>query len=805
MSISKFTTGETKPSSGAHRFVAMCDLHSRYKDSINNFTKKESWENIVKMYEAWPYASSEDEGGDPNFGLFKNKLNSEIERLEGILLHRDRWCKIHTYEGKTKKQRSEWSESIESAFYNHAIFPWSDRHDQIRLGVKDVVMFGKSASWWKDGSYRPICADIKSVIPDSSASPNPDTFELLFVEENYSVGELYEILAGERIGEYESGWNDDVLSEYIDNIDSDTTREIGGSLAKKGRGELSHEINDLTVKLVHAYVKEYRKVDGKSISHYIFPEDGVISTPRNSSGDNEEKRFLFSSTNSIEKMSDVIGIRTNVISRSYWEMSSFGESLFLSCKFYDNTMIKIIRAVLRNMVLFISSSDAEQQERFSGISGREVQILGPGDKIEQQRVSIDISPASNAIRQLMFDADSTLGVSIKSGSQNVKGGAITAEEAKQNAAAAASRSDSASGAFSSSDHRIVETIYRKFVSGQHEDELENECFKRFKAELQEMGVPDSAWDIKNVLISPNHLSSLSSPASRIEAARQVLSALRSNPMSKGEFEAVKEVIAALYGYDSVPRFMDDHDVIDSEFVLAGIESEVLTGPDTFEKNVAVLPTNSHITHMTVHLADLIAFIEKVSARIHTYDKSPDRMKSIILNEAAKSVESMDLKISHMLAHISVSERTKLDDTRIANLIPHWRSEIHKQRLEMQAIINFIKSKFEEMASSSSDDVMLNAKERHIMSMYEIEERHAKAMSDIKLGTNVEKANFNLDVSKARRGIELADASIDAESKRIQAEGKIAHSARKADIEISSLLEKNRVTLEKERQKIDATK
>src|SRR5690606_24554981 len=117
------------------------------------------------------------------------------------------------------------------------------------------------------------------------------------------------------------------------------------------------------------------------------------------------------------------------ISRSYWNINSFARQIYLSTAFYDKVTASIIRAAKKAMTLFIKAQNRDQVEKLINQHDGEVVIVDPDVTFENVKVQNDIRQMIEVVRSVMVQTEQGMSIGQAPGSQNVKGYAITAQEA----------------------------------------------------------------------------------------------------------------------------------------------------------------------------------------------------------------------------------------------------------------------------------------------------------------------------------------------------------------------------------------
>lgn len=758
----KLATLESAPWTGEERFTRMCDLHQRYTTLRDNHAKRVSWETVNKMYERYSYKNKGKAPDDVNFGQFKNKVDGNIGRFEDILTSRQLWCKINTYEGNDDKENAEWSRIISTEFHRYAIHPWVEKYLNIRLAVFDMVMYGKGAEWWCEKSgYMSENIPISTVYPDSNAGSDPKEFNLLFIRKRfYTVGELWMIANDEASDEF--GWDKEAVKDLIrfsnpgdNNTDAFTLMERGGH---------SPDTLDLSIEVVIAYVKEYGENAG--ITMYIMPESGYIVRDSQGEPKKAETRYLRRVPKYAECFSQILSLRTNITTRSFWNATSTAEQLYASCRLYDKMMNRMIRAVIRNTILFLKSDNVDQQERLANLTAEECQVLSQGDDILQRQIAIDITGSAQVLRQVMFDTDSSMGAKLATGSQNVKGRAVTAAEAEIQQQNAQNEVQTDVKMFMICEHAYIKELYRRFCS-MGSDDKNSKMLDKFKKKMKDNAIPDNAWSPDEVVIEPYYNAVNANPEGMARSATTVLTALSRTPQSDGEHRATWDIIAAAVGHQLADYYLPERDYVDSDTWKAGMENEAMSNPDVFQKNVMVMPRDNHFIHMTFHLADAMHSIEICGQKFQMLQQTIEESKPVVLHDISTMVISLDMKMAHMEAHIAMYSRSIQVDGRAKQAIEAFKSQMQQIRLREQAIENQLGKEMQARIQQNRQDLGMTIDLQFKQAMHEEDLRFAKAMHDVKLGANVEKATLLHDVAEQKAQQKLQSQVITDQAKAIR--------------------------------------
>jgi hypothetical protein len=233
--------------------------------------------------------------------------------------------------------------------------------------------------------------------------------------------------------------------------------------------------------------------------------------------------------------------------------------------------------------------------------------------------------------------------------------------------------------------------------------------KNFKDTLKAHAIPDEAWSIDNVVVQPYHNPSGTSTEGISGAANAIIAALSRSPQSDGEHRATWDIIAALVGPERADYYLQERDYVDSDAWKAGMENEAMSNSDVFPKNVMVMPRDNHFIHMTFHLADAMHVVETVFQKFGMVDQNQatEEAKPIVLSDIANMLISLNLKMSHMEAHIAMYSRSIETDARAKNAIDGFRAQMQQIRLREKAAENKIAAEFQARITSTKDQAIMD--------------------------------------------------------------------------------------------------
>lgn len=746
------------PYTSSNRFTSPWELYKRYtdiRDSVRD-EKAESWENFVKAYERWDY-QRKNGSTEPNHGQFFFKIEKAKATFEDLAIEREHWAKIETYEGETESESSNWSREISKYFDKFCVKPWEARIANTQHSIFDMLMFCHGIEMWKD----PYCpypesVPVDRVFPDSNASMNPEEWDICFIEKRFTLVELYDEIKDEESLELKK-WNKEAVIDLLKDASNSTTNTVDSSVIDSFRkGNISNEYADIEFVIIEAYVKEYdQEENGNRITVYTFPDIGAIKTESREIEDSLRKSdFLRCFPGYAQDHSCVFAVRNHQTHRSYWQCPSYGEMIYVACRFHDKSINKLIRGAERAIITFMTSEDANQQNRLANLDDEEVQVLNPSDDIKTQRLGVDINQLSQVLRQVMIDVEAGVGEDSIPGSQNVKGKAITASEAQIRASSSNSAQSNYIRSFIRRDTAIIKEIYKRFIElDESGDSFYEKGLKRFIKKMKQLKIPKSAYEYDNVLISSTYSLNAGSPQQKVMAANMKLQLVRQyhNSTSEGERRVIKEAIAALDSWDNVDYYLDNLGEIElSSVAKAGRENEIMNNAYLNRANVQVMSSDKHFSEIPVHLNDIEWSLNAAESLLYNIQQSPAQEVFIRLDEIADMLVGIENKSAHVLAHIELASREEQGKEK-AKVFSQKLGVFQGRQQRLGSVLKGIKEK---AIQSGGDSNMQNLEYQHKAKMFQLEEQHAATMNQVDLGKSVQKTTANLDGAEERHSQQL---------------------------------------------------
>lgn len=735
----------------------MYDLHSRYTGLKNKISNEQrlSWENYVKSYERHPYLRR-DGKVDVNFGQFKFKIDNFIDVFSDLITEREFWglfLPVDHY--PDEETRLDWAVKISTCWHDNFINTWTSRIDNIRTDLFDMAMFGIGIEWWdRLGSMYPKSVERENVFPETSASMNPEEWGLCFIKQSVSFLDLYEAIRDEEIAENE-GWNIGAVKELLLNkLAKYYPQSSPDDLMEKfRRGSLDGLNEEPTAKLLYAYVREYEPFEVKDgegvvrsgyITHYILPEDGQI-TPTENGEQTREQRYLKKFPGYCEHIGNVIALRTYQKTRKFWQAVSYAEDIYVTCSTYDKVHNRLIRAAIRKSNLHITGAGPDVEEKMRQMDDSEVVVLDSNASIAQVPIGTDITDLSQVMRQLDFDTSRYTGEPGTTGSQNVKGRAITAKEAEINLSKESQSNSTDMDMFVLQDARYITELYRRSIQAVP-GTPEHKALKRFRKKMEAYDIPKKVYDPENITVNSIFNLAAGSSASKTVVSDYILKYMSIRPSSKGEERAKRFALASVAGYSMVPYFMGtERQYEQDESQHAGLENEAFANPLLNPHNIKVSTNDNHVIHAESHITDAEAKIEHAKQFLSqlSSEETPIIIRAFVVDKATTVLLALDNNISHTLAHLELLSHDIMKKDTAAQLNQRLAPIRRVQGLLQQNI----KKSAEALMQDLQQNGYLTQEQQIKLQNMQLELEHKARMQELDLGKKVDQVEMGNQVRR----------------------------------------------------------
>jgi hypothetical protein len=623
--------------------------------------------------------------------------------------------------------------------------------------------------WCNNGAVYPENIPIEHVFPDLTAGINPKKWETLFILRRETYSTLYKKME-------DSDWNKDAIQDLLETEQNRTTNL--SEFEKLRLDTKSDETTDNTVLLCYAYVKEY---DG-TVTHYIFPEDGVIAARSKADVNPKqaEKRFLLIRKKYCDHIGQVVAIRTYHRFKQYWSGESLADNIFVTKLQGDQAMNRILRSAIRSATTYLNSNNADTQEKLQQASDQELVVLDADVKVTQTSIQSNTAELFNAVRQLDFDTARMTRDYLPAGSQNVKGRAITAEEASNQSMQAVEQKEKKTTLFIQQDQRFVEEIYRRSLKVSR-GEPEYKRLERFKKKMEYYGIPEDAYKFDNVIIQSTFSLMGGSMTARMQGTDRLVQLARIKPESEGVRRAVVEAIAAIVGYENVELYFPYKDEIEeTDARRAGMENEILDNPNLNPLNAQVLAKDNHVQDLTLHIPDIENDLTMLESLVTRHEQLPASMKAINIVKMQEHSLAIDNKFSHCLAHLQMMSY----DEGLAGYIENFQAKLTQVRAPYIALQKMIRQAIEAFGQENEDNSFMTKSMQLKLQDQANEIQYRQQLRDIGLGKSIEQAKLREISGKQKLQSNQEKAIIDLQSKKAMSQVEVDSKIKKASTDIT---------------------
>lgn len=797
--LNKVTDNNENYPGSDSRFANAVDLWDRYSDtkSSSKETLAEAGK-IINMYQRKPYLKKINGKriDEPNWGKFRAATDDYIKFFSALALDREIWCRVETYEGEMEEQSCYYSDTITSAFHKFCIKPWHEKEAEVIKCISDDCLFNRGAMIWENpiDTY-PSHVPSEDVMPDTNATTNPKSFDILFVRWRYTAIELYDIATSNRPEDL--GWNKAAIIKALRNQLSCLKSTPEDSVTEKfRRGGVPQSQRDQLINVVFCYFKEYKKKkkggrDNLRISRMIIPEDLIaMGITEHTAPSNRFAEAMCYVDYEYSCFTEVISMWTSNIERAFYSKESFAWQIYLGCKFYDNTMNSIIRGFRRSMRLYLKTSNESTRKKILAQDAEaEVVTFGADDDIAQFNVRQDMSAGGELLRNVTNSISSFSPNDFQGTQSSPKGYPITKGEAQILAAELDDSKAVSIKLFISANRMFVNELYRRFVSSTSGCDT-HKNFQRFKKYLKSKDIPDSAWKFDEVEVYPRFNQFAGKASTNYATAKGLLEAAQIKPASKAEEKAKRDVIAALIGESNVYDYMDLGVQIENEIMIVGQENEALDNPAANPANIPVTPTDNHMLHIMGHLQDYVYKMNAASQLLKNAGTLSSPRKIILVEKAAEMINAQDAKGGHIEAHLQMlaTDETKADE------LKEFMGQFNAARIQQDQLANMIAQYQQSMEQDQSTMIAQDMDLQHKARMNELDYNHTKAMNNLGLEKAGSQAIARQEATKANQELKAQGKAEDMSAKREAQNQEIEHQRQKGSIE-----------LQKEQVKLAATK
>lgn len=730
MAIADETIGpnQERAPGAENRFAKMSDLHLRYTVSKDRMREKmEKWRNYWQSYRRYPIKRSHGRV-DANYGQFKFEIDNEIATFQSLILNRPTWITIIPKDAPDKTTKMDWSHRISECWHEEFIAPWHEKAENTNYDLFDMTMFMAGIEFWPNkGTIYPENVQIETCFPDLLAGTNPKKWETFFIYRRMSYLQLQERYENDKDDKWDKNSLKDLLESKQNRVDELTRFE---ALRLDTKETLNTENSIL---LLYAFVKEY---DGK-ITKYIIPENGIIIAQQGSS--KIDDRYLFREENYCDHIGQVVAIRTYHRFKYYWSGQSLADDIFLTKLQGDQAQNKILRSAVRAATTFVNSSNADTQEKLQKIQDEEIIVLDADVKVNAQNIPANTTDLLNAIRQLNFDTDRQTRDTMPAGSQNVKGRAITAEEAGNQQLQSAERRSIKTDLFVQNDQRYGEELYRRSMKVTKAEDGGN-ALDRFKKKMEYYGIPEEAYEFDNVVINSSFSMMGGHMAARMAAGDKLIALTRIKPESIQVYRAKREAIANLTDYSQADYFCEspDQPIDPIQARFAGVENEIMDNSNLNPLNAQVFADDNHVFHLgKMHLPDIENDLKWIQQLLGQYIELPISAKAVYIYKFQDQLKASDNKFAHCISHLQMMEL----DGGLEAEIKFFENEMNRLRAAYTTLSKLMRQAIDQFAQETQANAYLTEENRLRIEDRQNEVTYRQQLREVGLGKAVDQAQL----------------------------------------------------------------
>lgn len=773
-----------------NRFKNMFDLHARFVSLKEKAEKdqKTRHENYIRCYKKHPYLKR-DGTYDTNFGIFRQKIDASIAAFKDLVINRNRWANISPVFAESAEQKEDFKQKISNAWHDCFISTWEERSENVKSDLFDMVMFGKGIEVWESlTDVYPVSIPMNRCYPESNAGFNSEKWGLFFYEKKFTVNELLLEIEDEDTAKAK-GWNRDALLDFIRKRDAFKSAQETSIIESFHNGSISVDCLELEIWLVFAFVKEHteRTVGSRKgyITHYVMPKDEWNVD----ASDNEKESRYFKKFEAYAKcMSEVVRVRSYSFSRSYWEATSYAEEILVTCMTVDKTKNRALRNATRKSSIILTSNNTDEQEALAACSlDKEFTVLRPGVNVQQTNIGSDARELMEVTREISFDHERNSGNHLTTGAQNVKGRAITAEEARQNASRESASASNDLDSFADQDSGYLKTLYCKTLDVEipESNERLTKFRKMFKKRMEEYGIKKEFYDPENVCVESNLAIGAGSPMAKSAIFREIFNVLGFRPSTVGEERAKRDAVAALASEEAAVFYLGPSmETPGNESQHAGNENAILENAEANAMNAQVMGDDNHEVHLKIHLTDAKQNLDQAFEKLKVIKQTPLTLIPVMLDKIHDKIAGAANKMTHSIAHI---ESLKKDESKNS-----FVAQMEKEIKQLQSVYVIAESEFKNASSefmkTQQQNSIADEELRHLQAMNQERERAAKALNDIAIAKAVEKTQFaadqhqtkiqqkeqdhqqGLDLKREEKALDMAGKTLEIAKQNEQPEG-----------------------------------
>lgn len=528
-----------------------------------------------------------------NFGESSAALETALAAYSDLVNSVDKLVSVKTKFGDPS-QRVEW-ENIISEEFHRTIVDWDEFFYKQQLLAHQFVTYGVGLTFFEDNrNWQWNVCGLKDFKVPRGAPASDTKFEILTIERNFLVGELYRYIENPKIAS-ELGWNIEEARKAI-MLSTETSRATGRDWESFQEELKNNDLNfshsrSKVIRAVHYYVQEF---DG-TISHYIGTRAGT------------ESDFLFKRPSRFKHANEAFtlfsyGIGTNGLLHS---IRGLGYKLFPFVQLSNRLRNAVVDGAMLSSALMIQPATGEDVSNLTLMYNGPLSILPPGINVVDKAMPNLAGNVLPIVRDLELVRQNNTGT-YSQRQLMPDGDARTATEVQAQIAQQSVLGTQAMNLYYTPWQKLLAEQFRRLATVSYRsDEPGGKAAIDFKKRLEARGVP---WDAVKGVYRVNAVRAVGSgsPGARLLAFNEFLQILpRFDEI--GQRNLIRDRVAARVGYDQVDRYLpaSEQERIPVDAKIAELENNAMQSG----RGVNVNPGENHAVHARVHLEDANLFLQ----------------------------------------------------------------------------------------------------------------------------------------------------------------------------------------------------
>jgi hypothetical protein len=423
------------------------------------------------------------------------------------------------------------------------------------------------------------------------------------------------------------------------------------------------------------------------------------------------------------------------------EIKGLGERAFVGARQYDVTMNSIIDAVRLNQMLMVKGGNAESTKKLKQMEWLPVSVLPEDIDFAQNRFEIPTEESLRVLQQSQNDLYSGIG-QYRINAPTRQNRQRTARETEIDAAESAKLSGSQIRLFNESETLWQRETFRRFVS-MKDGENGYDIFEKFKRMMREMEVPEEAyaWDSIEIIQS-NMLFGAGSPSQKLMAAEKTIQITGMTPANEGQFNAMRDAVAALNTRAMVDRYLPKQpDPFPEQYRVISMENAGLNDPLANLENFRVLPTDNHIDHIRGHFGDAMMQVQRVMQGAQTGEATKQQVFDTAI--------STNLKGGHITAHIEFLARDGSKQNEVKTIVQNI-SLLLRMANELLSMEEQMPDQQQQGGMSEAE---IDLQKKAAMAAIEVDTK--QKLADIKAATTAAQHELTQELTRQKAALDLA--------------------------------------------------